>query len=135
MIIVDSSVWIDYFVGRHVPQVKRLRTLLDREADLGVLDLVAMEVLQGCRTDALHDKLRRALNAFAHFECGGYERAERAARNYRRLRTTGITPRRSIDVLIATFCIDENMVLLHNDRDFEPVEKHLGLRVLKSSSL
>ena len=103
MIVVDSSVWIDYFAGRTVPQVKCLRTLLEREADLGVLDLVAMEVLQGCRTDAMYDKVCRALDAFTHFECGGYERAQRAARNYRRLRALGVTPRRSIDVLIATF--------------------------------
>ncbi len=135
MIIVDSSVWIDYFAGRELPQVTRLRELLAAEADLGVLDLVVMEVLQGCRTDTSLEKLRKALDAFAHFECGGYERAVRAARNHRSLRQAGVTPRRAVDVLIATFCLDENMVLLHNDRDFDPMEKHLGLRVLRQASL
>lgn len=128
MIVVDSSVWIDYFNGRSTPAVAALGRLA--EADLLLTgDLIMAEVLQGFRTDA---EFRRAETIFAALEFSpmvGRDVAVAAARNYRNLRERGVTVRKTIDAIIATFCITHGYQLLHSDRDFEPFERYLGLQV------
>jgi len=126
VIFVDSSVWIDYFRGVATPEADRLDVLLGNE-DLIVGDIVLAEVLQGF--DAERD-FRTALALFdtlALVEVGGRELAVETARNFRRLRAKGVTVRKTIDTLIATYCIESGLSLLHSDRDFEPFVEHLGL--------
>jgi predicted nucleic acid-binding protein len=131
MILADSSVWIDYFNGKRGAETD----LLDRLMDTGRLlvgDLILAEVLQGFRFES---DANRALSHFEPFEfraMGGHDIAISAARNYRLLRGKGVTVRTTIDTLIATFCIVEGHELLHCDRDFDPFERHLGLRVIKA---
>ena len=127
MILVDSSVWVDYFRGKDTPQTDRLDLLLDREP-VAIGDLILVEVLQGF----IHDRdFQRAKALFASLELielGGGDIAHRAAANFRRLRALGKTVRKTIDTIIATRCIQERHALLHSDRDFEPFVEHLGLR-------
>lgn len=126
MIVVDSSVWIDYFNGTDNAEAERLDRLLGSELIL-IGDLILMEVLQGFRHDRDHRTARDAMTAFPVESMVGGARAIRAAGNYRRLRTRGITVRKTIDVLIGTFCIDNDHALLFSDRDFDPLVEHLGL--------
>lgn len=128
MILVDSSVWIDYFRGAETPQVELLDGMFGR-TPLAVGDLIVAEVLQGVRDDKEFNLVRRTLDAFARVEMGGYELAVEAARNYRKLRVKGLTVRKTIDCLIATRCIEDGLTLLHADRDFRPFVDHLGLKV------
>jgi hypothetical protein len=130
MVIVDSSVWIDLFAGRTTPQIALLDDLADHET-IGVGDLVVCEVLQGIRSQDQFDRFRRVLLGLPVFTIGGTHIAVAAAANYRALRQRGLTVRGTIDCLIATFCIERGHTLLHNDRDFDPFEQHLGLRVLR----
>jgi predicted nucleic acid-binding protein len=130
VIVVDSSVWIDYFADRQVRHVRTLGALLDRETPLYVIDLIESEILRGARDEKNAAKLVDALEPFHCLDSGGRARAREAARNYRVLRKLGITPRKSTDVMIATVCLEADYALLHNDRDFEPMERHLGLRVV-----
>jgi predicted nucleic acid-binding protein len=126
MIIADSSVWIDFFNGRETQQTIRLKALLGREFIL-IGDLILAEVLQGFDRDA---DFRRAMALFDRLDCAemaGYDLALKSARNYRLLRQQGITVRKTIDVMIATFCIEHGHVLLHADRDFERMREPLGL--------
>ena len=126
MILVDSSVWIDYFNGIHSPQTDHLDALLGSEiAATG--DLILLEVLQGFRADADLAAARRAMSSLPHFDLLGRERAHRAANRYRELRKAGVTVRKTIDVIIGSFCIDEGLPLLFSDRDFLPMVRHLGL--------
>lgn len=126
MILVDSSVWIDYFRGIDTPAAGILDELLGTEP-LAVGDLVLTEVLQGFPTDRGFDTARRLLLALEVVVLGGADIAVQAARNHRRLRALGITVRKTIDTLIATRCIADGHALLHADRDFEPFQQHLGL--------
>lgn len=131
MIVVDSSVWINYFNGRATPETDLLNRLLGAE-ELLIGDLILAEVLQGFRSDL---DFRRALGQLDALECrpiAGREIAIAAARNHRRLRALGATVRSTIDALIATFCIVEGHELLHCDRDFDPFERHLGLYVVRA---
>lgn len=131
MIVVDASVWIDHFNGTDNPPRRLLVRLLQDEAELLVGDLILQEVLQGFDRD---DHFRQVLDAFSELPWVSVltpERAVMAAQNYRRLRRLGATVRKSSNAAIATFCIAERHALLHNDRDFDPFEKHLGLRVLR----
>ena len=131
MILVDSSVWIDYFNGAPSAETDLLDRLLATERLL-IGDLILAEVLQGFRSES---DVKRALGHFGAFEChdmAGREIAIAAARNYRILRGKGVTVRTTIDTIIATFCIAEDHELLHCDRDFDPFERHLGLRVIKA---
>jgi predicted nucleic acid-binding protein len=126
MIIADSSVWIDYFNGVESREADFLDDLLRRDFIL-MGDLILVEVLQGFDRDT---DFRRAQALFDRLDCAemaGYELALKSARNYRRLRQRGITVRKTIDVLIATFCIEHGHVLLHADRDFERMREPLGL--------
>jgi predicted nucleic acid-binding protein len=131
MVVVDTSVWVDYFNGLVTPQTNRLNELLGTERLL-VGDLILAEVLQGFRSDTSFRLARSLLEALEVREIGGREIAVASAQNYRALRARGITVRGTIDTIIATFCIAEGHLLLHSDRDFDPFEDHLGLRVLKA---
>jgi predicted nucleic acid-binding protein len=126
MIIVDSSVWIDYFNGNDIPEVAKLDQLLGQEL-LGVGDLILTEVLQGFRQDKEYQTAKRLLTSLTVFEMLGAEMAIKSAENFRDLRKKGITVRKAIDVMIATFCIENGHSLLFADRDFDPFVEHLGL--------
>lgn len=127
MILVDSSVWIDYFNGVLTPQTDKLDGLLAREP-LAVGDLILTEVLQGFDDDRDFSKARRLLTSLTVIQIGGPDIAVAAAQNFRTLRKLGVTVRRTIDTMIATRCIESGYNLLHSDRDFEPFVRHLGLR-------
>jgi predicted nucleic acid-binding protein len=127
VILVDASVWIDYFRGRETPAVDRLDALLVAQR-LAVGDLIAAEVLQGFVADDDFERAKRLLDKLAVVYLGGYTLAVQAARNYRALKARGITIRKTIDTIIATRCIEDGHVLLHSDRDFEPFVTYLGLR-------
>jgi predicted nucleic acid-binding protein len=128
MIFVDSSVWIDYFRGTSTAQGEMLDSLLGSEPLL-IGDLVLAEVLQGFQNDRDFNKAKQLLTSFQTVNVVDTETAIQAARNFRILRGHGITVRKTIDTLIATRCIKNGFVLLHNDKDFDPFEDHLGLRV------
>lgn len=127
MILVDSSVWIDYFNGVITPQTDKLHDLLDSEP-LAIGDLILTEVLQGFRDDRDFERARDVLTSLEVVDIAGWETAVQAAQHFRSLRKLGITVRKTVDSLIATRCIESGYRLLHRDRDFEPFEKHLGLR-------
>ena len=129
MILVDSSVWIDYFQGTVTPQTERLDNLLGREP-LAVGDLILTEVLQGFTNERDFNAARKMLTSLAVVDLGGERIAIQAARNFRALRKLGVTVRKTIDTVIATRCIESGYDLLHNDRDFDPFARHLGLRVV-----
>lgn len=127
MILVDSSVWIDYFNGVIGSQTRKLDDLLGAEP-LAIGDLILAEVLQGFDRERDFEQTRELLTSLTVLNLGGQEIAIQAARNFRRLRRLGITTRKTIDVVIATRCIESGYDLLHNDRDFDPFVEHLGLR-------
>jgi predicted nucleic acid-binding protein len=132
VIVVDSSVWIDFFKGAATPERASLRALLrDNPSQLIVPDLVMFEVLRGFRGER---DMRLAKTAFLALQMAAVvdaQAAERAAERYRRLREAGVTIRSGIDVLIASYCIDHDLILLQRDRDFLPFERHFGLRLLQ----
>lgn len=128
MILVDSSVWIDYFRSAETPQVALLDSLLGR-SPLAVGDLIAAEVLQGIDDEQQFTRVKRILDAFEHIDIAGYDLAVKASVNYRALRSMGITIRKTIDTLIATRCIEDGLTLLHADRDFLPFGQYLGLKM------
>jgi predicted nucleic acid-binding protein len=129
MTIVDSTVWIDYLGGVRNPHTDWLDRELDHQR-LGLTDLILCEVLQGIREDTTFKQVRRTLSQFELIETGGEDLAIASAQNYRTVRACGLTVRKTIDCLIATVCITHGHALLHNDRDFDPFEKHHGLRVI-----
>lgn len=129
MIIVDTTVWIDYLGGAANAHTEWLDREMDRQR-LALTDLILCEILQGVRTDSAFDGLHRELCGFQVFTTGGVDLAVASAQNYRLLRGRGYTVRKTIDCLIATFCLTSRHTLLHRDRDFDPFEKELGLRVL-----
>lgn len=131
MILVDSSVWIDLLRGVNTRQVAFLRANLG-QMQMVVGDLVLTEVLQGVPSEALARQTEKYLLNFSVVELGGEHNAIQAARHYRHLRAKGYTIRKSVDLLIATWCINNDHALLHNDRDFDPFEKHLCLRAVKA---
>jgi len=133
VILVDSSVWIDYFRNADTPQVELLDGMFGR-TPLAVGDLIAVEVLQGVQDDREFNLVRKTLDAFTQIDLGGHDVAVKAARNFRILRAKGITVRKTIDSIIATRCIEDGLTLLHNDRDFIPFHMHLGLRVAYSET-
>jgi hypothetical protein len=127
MILVDSSVWIDYFRATDTPQVALLDSLLGR-IPLAVGDLIAAEVLQGVRDTQQYRLVKKTFDAFDQIDLVGYDLAIKASENYRSLRSKGITVRKTVDTLIATRCIEDGLTLLHADKDFLPFSKHLGLK-------
>ena len=130
MWLVDSSVWIDYFNGVATPQTDRLDAALGYES-LCLGDIILCEVLQGFQRQADFEQARAALLTFPIYPIGGVELALRSAEHYRFLRQRGITIRKTIDCLIATFAIVNRMALLHSDRDFDPFAQHLGLEIVQ----
>ncbi len=130
MILVDSSVWIDYFNGFACAQTDRLDNLLGQENIL-MGDIILTEVLQGFSSDSDFKRAQNLLALLPFREMLGQEVALQAASNYRELRKQGVTVRKTLDVMIGTFCIVNHLPLLHRDRDFEPMENLLGLVVIK----
>jgi hypothetical protein len=129
VVIVDTTVWIDYFQGVENPETEWLNTEIDRQR-LGLTDIILCEVLQGVRDDVVAKEVERRLLNLEVFDTGGVAVAREAARNYRALRSRGHTVRKAIDCLIATFCLRGQHSLLHRDRDFDPFEKFLELSVI-----
>jgi len=128
LILVDSSVWVDYFKGKVTPQTGKLDFLLGYEP-LAVGDLILTEVLQGFVNDRDFEQAQRMMTSLLVVEIGGLNIAIQAARNFRELRRHGVMVRKTIDTVIATRCIESGYDLLHSDRDFEPFVTYLGLRV------
>ena len=129
MVIVDTTVWVDYFQGVRNPETDWLNAELEHQR-LGLTDIILCELLQGVRNDQAARDVERKLTQLQVFETGGVALAREAARNYRTLRSHGRTVRKTVDCLIATFCLREQHTLIHRDRDFEPFEKFLGLSVI-----
>ena len=127
MILVDSSVWIDYFNGQATRETDYLHRLLGNDV-AATGDLILVEVLQGFRRDTDYAAARRALSRLTSYDMLGLERGYQAANRYRQLRKSGVTVRKTIDVIIGSFCIDEGLPLLFSDRDFLPMVEHLGLQ-------
>ena len=126
MIVVHSSVWIDFLKGRSAPHVARLRALLGR-SEIIVGDLMLCEVLQGLEDERAAREVESLLRRFEIVPIAGDAIAVKAARNFRLLRGRGITVRKTIDLLIGTWCIEHRRPLLHNDSDFRPMARHLGM--------
>ena len=127
MIVVDSSVWIDYFNGIDSATSERLDKLLGVEP-LAVGDLILTEVLQGFRSDADYKTARELMTSLTVLEMLGQKVAIQSAENYRSLRARGVTVRRTVDLIIATCCIEHGLPLLFEDKDFVPFVRHLGLK-------
>lgn len=130
MIIADTSVWIDFFRGSDEPHVKQLENALISDR-LYIGDLIIAELLQGVKNDKGAKEIREIISKLTAVNMVNESIAYKSAENYRTLRSNGKTVRKTIDMLIATFCIERGMTLIHNDRDFDPIEEILGLKVLK----
>ncbi len=126
MIVVDTTVWIDFLNGQNAAHVQRLRSLLG-VGEIVVGDLMLCEILQGLETERAARDVERLLRGFDIAPMAGDAIAVAAARNFRALRSRGITVRKTIDLLIGAWCIENRLPLLHNDRDFRPMVRHLGL--------
>lgn len=127
MILVDSSVWIDYFRGTATPQAEKLDLLLGNEP-IATGDLILTEVLQGFVSDRDFNQAKKLMASLVIVDLAGQTMAIQAAKNFRVLRALGITVRKTIDTVIATRCIESGLPLLFSDRDFDPFVEHLGLR-------
>lgn len=127
MILVDTSVWIDYLNGVENPHTDTLDAGIV-EGIVAMGDLIFLEILQGIRDDREYALTRRSLEALDHYELFGKAMVGKCAKNFRSLRKRGITIRKTADVIIATFCIEHRMALLFTDRDYVPFVEHLGLR-------
>lgn len=127
MILVDSSVWVDYFNGRITDETDFLDTLLGTEP-VAIGDLILAEVLQGFRSDADYAAAKELMTSLTVYELLGAALALKTADNYRALRKRGVTVRKTADTTIATFCIERGIPLLYSDRDFDPFVKYLGLK-------
>ncbi len=130
MIVVDSSIWIDYFNGT----ISKATNWLDESLGIDPIimgDIILAEVLQGFQNETDFKTAKKLLLEIPFMDMIGQELAIKSAMNYRDLRQKGITIRKTIDVMIGTFCIHNNFALLHNDKDFDPLEKHLKLKVMK----
>ncbi|MFO1048151.1 MAG: PIN domain-containing protein [Geminicoccaceae bacterium] len=125
-ILVDSSVWIDFFANRRTWAVEELDRMFGRE-EVRVADLILMEILQGISTRRELHAVETTIGRLPCYNLGGAERARSAAANYRLLRASGLTPRSPVDMLIATFCVEERVELLANDRDFTLMARKLEL--------
>ena len=126
MILVDTSVWIDYFNGRNSPHTSALDAALE-EGTVAIGDLILSEILQGFRNDGDFRKAKRTLETLDQYELLGHEMALKSAENYRTLRKKGVTVRKTNDVIIASFCIENRLPLLFSDKDFAPFVNYLGL--------
>jgi len=129
MNLIDSSVWIDYFNGTETRETNLLDRMLGVQP-IATGDLIMTEVLQGFRSTKDYDQAKLLFSTLHFYSLGGWDIALKSADNYRTLRKKGVTVRKTIDVFIGTFCIENNIPLLHSDKDFEPLVAHLGLKVL-----
>ena len=129
MVIVDTTVWVDYLRGTRNPETEWLDQEVGRE-EIGLTDLILCEVLQGVRSEEEYRRVRMLLSEFELYEAGGAELCVAGAGNYRRLRDRGRAVRKTIDCLIATFCIAQGHSLLHRDNEFRHFEELLGLAVI-----
>jgi predicted nucleic acid-binding protein len=125
--VVDTSVWVDYFRGNLTPEIVRLQELSSIER-LGTGDLIIVEVLQGIADDNEFELVKKRLTSLEIVNLGGLQVSIEAAENYRQLRSLGITVRKTIDTIIATYCILHGHDLLYSDRDFDPFVKYRKLR-------
>lgn len=132
MVLVDSSVWIDYFNGRETAATSKLDELLSSTV-VAVGDLILAEVLQGFRRDSHYRTAKALLLDLEVQPLGGIDIAQKAADHFRVLRKKGFTVRKTVDCFIATYCIEHQIPLLHSDRDFEPFVRHLGLQSVLAS--
>jgi predicted nucleic acid-binding protein len=130
MILVDSSVWIDYFNGYKTWQTNLLDNLLS-DVPIIIGDLILAEILQGFRSDNDFESAKSYLSDLPFRGMGGYQVAVKSAQHFRILRKKGVTVRKTIDVIIGTYCILEGLPLLHDDRDFDPMVSHLSLKILR----
>jgi len=127
VIVVDSSVWIDYFTGKQTPATDKLNSVLGVER-VAIGDLMLAEVLQGFRIDREFRQARRLLLSLTVLNILNIDIALKSATNYRELRKKGITVRQTVDTIIATYCVEHKLPLLHSDRDFQPFHDHLKLQ-------
>ena len=127
MIVVDSSVWIDYFTGKMTPAAEKLDSLLGNEP-LAAGDLMLTEVLQGFRTEKDYAQAKKLLLSLTILNMLGTAIALKSADNFRILGKKGITVRKTIDTIIATYCIEHRLPLLYSDKDFHPFHTHLKMR-------
>lgn len=127
MLLVDSSVWVDYFNGQSTRETDHLDRLLGIEP-VAIGDLILVEVLQGFRDDRSYDAAKELLSTLTAYDLLGADRSIAVAENCRKLRKKGVTVRKTTDAIIATFCIEKRFPLLFSDRDFHPFVKHLGLQ-------
>lgn len=133
MVVIDTTVWVDYFRGLSNPETEWLDIEMGRQR-LALTDLSLCELLQGLSDEATARRVQKQMLEFFLCDTGGKELAIAAAANFRALRSRGRTIRKTIDVLIATFCLRNGHSLLHRDRDFEPFEEFLGLSVVHARS-
>ncbi len=132
IILVDTTVWIDFFAARSLPHVAILEDLIEHREDICTCGIVLTEVLQGIRKDTEFRKTRDLFNTLIWLPMP-YSVFLRSVEIYRKLRKKGITIRKPLDRMIASAAIEKNIPLLHNDKDFQPIEKHCGLKVLSSN--
>lgn len=130
MILVDSSVWINYFNGVINRATDFLDQLLDREL-IAIGDLIYIEVLQGFRIEKEFRQAQKLLDGLIYFEMLGKDQSINTIRNFRLLRSRGITIRKTIDMIIATFCMENKLILLHDDKDFDLIAENLSLKIYK----
>lgn len=131
IILVDTTVWIDFFAARSLPHVTALEDLINHREDICTCGIILTEVLQGIRKDTEFRKTRDLFNTLIWFQMP-YNVFLRSAEIYRILRKKGITIRKPLDCMIASTAIENDVQLLHNDKDFHPIEKHCGLKVISS---
>jgi len=131
MILVDTSVWIDYFNGVQTWQTDSLDTILSEDSVL-IGDIILAEILQGFDKDSDYKKAKEALEPLECIDLGGKKMAIKTASNFRFLRSKGVTIRKTVDMLIGTWCIETEIELLHNDKDFDRIALHLPLKVIKN---
>ncbi len=132
MVLVDTTVWIDFFAAKSSPEVAELERLLNEEEDVCTCGIILTEVLQGTREDEDYQRTSSRFDTFLFLPMNR-QTFVRAAQFYRSLRRRGITIRKPVDCMIASVAIEHNIALLHNDRDFDPIETHCGLKVVKIS--
>lgn len=131
MVLVDTSAWIEYFRDGEPSVVQGVEYCLDQET-VAIGDLVYCEVMQGVRSPRQLEEISSLFLSLPHYEMVGFLMAERAARNYRMLRSRGVTVRKTVDVLIGTFCAENGLQIIHYDRDFDLMAKHIGLVVWRA---
>jgi predicted nucleic acid-binding protein len=129
VVVVDTSAWIEYFNDGEESVVSKVDRSLDQDL-VGIGDLVYCEVMQGIRSAARRRQVSELLLALPRYDMVGFQIAEKAAANHRLLRARGLTVRKTIDILIGTFCAENDLQLTHYDRDFDLMAPHIGLRIL-----